>query len=199
MPDLVPTAEMDQIHLWVPTPSPEWGPRDVGSHTAPWAWPNPTQLSSTSPGPMPPQMRGENTGIIRTGQGPSKRWVHVVLGARPPPAGRASIQKLSGTCKRSEKGFTPESSREGQCRKPVREADVDKQPVWSVTESMGSRSLSRMRSIQKARVGLGSAGEETASGATVGRGGSGPPTGCLAGARDWHTGASYFPHQGTGH
>lgn len=132
----------------------------------------------------PHRCGGENTSIIRAGQGPPKRWVHVVLGARPEPAGHASIQKLSGTCKRSEKGFTPASSRElVRCRKPLREADVDKQqPVWSVTESTGSRSLSRMRAIQKAHVGLGSAGEEAAAGATVGRGGSG-----------------YFLHQGTGH
>lgn len=51
------------------------------------------------------------------------------------------------------------------------EADVYKQQLDRlVMGSMGSRSLSRLRSVQKASPGLDSAGEAAAPGARVGRG-----------------------------
>lgn len=76
----------------------------------------------------------------------------MALGALPQPADRTSIQKPNGTWKQSGKGLAPESSRElVGCRKPSMEADVYKQQLgWLVMESIGSRSSSRMRLIQKA-------------------------------------------------
>lgn len=103
----------------------------------------------------------------------------MALGALPQPADRTSIQKPNGTWKQSGKSLAPESSRElvGR-RKPSMEADVYKQQLgWLVMESIGSRSSSRMRLVQKAHLDLDSAGEEAAAGATVGRG-AGPSTRC---------------------
>lgn len=88
------------------------------------------------------------------------------------PPSRSQLALVSSL----EQVLTPESSRElVGCRKPLIEADMYKQqPGPLVTGSMGSRSLSRMTSVQKACPDLDS--EAAAAGARVGRGtlGAGP-------------------------
>lgn len=106
LPGLVPTAGLERSTSGSLAPVQSKGPGKSGTYTAPRTWSGASQLSpSVSPGQHTHRCSRESIGIVRTGQRSPQSWVHVALGALPDPAGYTSIQKPTGTCKQSGKGF----------------------------------------------------------------------------------------------